>query len=229
MYKTLTSCMDFKGVLANIDTTETTMLALQGGNSITRSPWAIWLKMLKDKATKLYAKQEKKSNSQHRIHSTVIKHVKGHSIRGGHHGRGGERGSGQGSGKESNRVPTKVTYGMQFTNKMTFISEEYAKLTDAHKTALYDVRKEARDKAPSRSISAAVTAPTPTPTPAPAAAPALVPVQRTVQAIGRVPTTPSTLPADPGNDICQILSQAATWSANQAQQVPATPTTTNDM
>jgi hypothetical protein len=34
---------------------------------------------------------------------------------------------------------------MQFTNKITFTPEEYAKLTDVKKTALYDVRKEARD------------------------------------------------------------------------------------
>jgi hypothetical protein len=69
---------------------------------------------------------------------------------------------------------------------MTFIPEEYVKLTDAQKTALYDVRKEARDKAPSGSFSAAAIAPAA----AEAAAPAPAPVQRTIQAIGLVLTAP---------------------------------------
>jgi hypothetical protein len=114
---------------------------------------------------------------------------------------------------------------MQFTNNMTFSPLEYAKLTDAKKTALYDVRKEARDKAPPMSISAAATAPAP----AAAVAPAPTPVQRNIQAIGLVPTgAPAAPPADTGNDIHQILSQAATWCTNQHLQAPAA-TTTNDM
>jgi hypothetical protein len=85
---------------------------------------------------------------------------------------------------------------MQFTNKMTFVPGEYAKLTDAQKTTLYDVGKEARDREPSRSISAATTAH------APAAAPAPEPVQRTIQVIGLVPTAPAAPTTDTGNDIC---------------------------
>jgi hypothetical protein len=114
---------------------------------------------------------------------------------------------------------------MQFNNKMTFIPEEYAKLTDAQKTALYDVRKGARDKAPSRSISAA----TMEPAPALAAAPEPAPVHRTIQAIGLVPTAPTALPADNGQDIHQLLSNdaAAIRSAHQAQQAPASTTTSD--
>jgi hypothetical protein len=110
---------------------------------------------------------------------------------------------------------------MQFTNKMTFMPEEYAKLADSQKTALHDVRKEARDKAPSRSISAAAIAPKP------AAALALAPVQRTIQAIGLVPTSPAAPPAENGNDIHQLLSNAASRSANQAQQAPIATTTSD--
>jgi hypothetical protein len=150
--KTLMTCKEFETVLSTFDTTETTMLGLQGasGNRMTRLPWSIWLAMLKDEATKIDKKKESRSNSHHMNHITVIMHVRGCSGRGGRHGRG--RGSGRGlrSSKESsNRVPTKVSSGMQFPNKMTFIPEEYAKLTDAQKTALFDVRKEARDKSPS--------------------------------------------------------------------------------
>jgi hypothetical protein len=57
-------------------------------------------------------------------------------------------------------------------------------LTDEQKNALYDVRKEARDRAPSRSISVAAIAH------AAAAIPALALVQRTIQAIGLVLTAP---------------------------------------
>jgi hypothetical protein len=64
--KTLMTCKDFETVLSTIDTTETTMLALQGasGNRMTRLvPWSIWLAMLKDEATKLDKKKESRSNS----------------------------------------------------------------------------------------------------------------------------------------------------------------------
>jgi hypothetical protein len=39
------TCKAFEPVIFNIETTETTMLALQGAsdNAITRLPWAIWL------------------------------------------------------------------------------------------------------------------------------------------------------------------------------------------
>jgi hypothetical protein len=114
---------------------------------------------------------------------------------------------------------------MQSTNNMTFIPEEYAKVTDAQKTAMYDVRKEARDEAPFRFLSTVTTAFAPAVAPAPAPAP----TQRTVQATGLVSTAPAALPADHSNDIHQILSQAATWSTLQAEQPPAAPTTTNDM
>jgi hypothetical protein len=169
------TCEEFQPVLFNIDTTETTMIALQGasGKIMTRLPWSIWLAMLKDEATKLDKKMDSQSNSQRMNHSTDITHFRGCSGRGGCHGRLGGSGQGRGSSKESsNQVPTKVTSGIQFINKMTFIPEKYAKLKGAQKTALYDARKEARDKAPSRSIIAAAIAP------APSAAPALAPVQR---------------------------------------------------
>jgi hypothetical protein len=114
---------------------------------------------------------------------------------------------------------------MHFTNKMTFIPEEYAKLTDTQRTSLYDVGKEARDKAPSRSISVAAVKPAP----APAAAPAttLAPVQRTIQIIGLVPTAPAAASADNGQDIHHLLSNAAatTCFANQAPHAPAATTT----
>jgi hypothetical protein len=107
---------------------------------------------------------------------------------------------------------------------MTFSQEEYAKLTEAQRTALFNARKEARDQAPSRSVSTASTAPTPAPAPAPvsdaAPVPVPVPVQRTVQAIGRVPTAPAAAATDTGQDLRHVLSNAAatTRSANQAQQ-----------
>jgi hypothetical protein len=112
---------------------------------------------------------------------------------------------------------------MQFTNKMTFIPEEYAKLTDVDKIALYDVRKDAREKAPSRNISAAVTAPAPTASPAP------TPAQRTFMAIMIVPITPVIPPSENGYDIHQLLSNSANRSNNQAQQAPAAPTNDNDI
>jgi hypothetical protein len=54
------TCTKFEPVLSNIDTTETSMLALQGnnGNAITRLPWAIWLNILRDGATKIDKKTE---------------------------------------------------------------------------------------------------------------------------------------------------------------------------
>jgi hypothetical protein len=86
------------------------------------------------------------------------------------------------------------------------------------------MRKEARDKAPYRSISAAAV--TPAPAPEPAAAPAPAPVQRTIQGIGFLPTAPAAPSTDNGQAFCHLLSNASatTRSADQAQQVPATPT-----
>jgi hypothetical protein len=50
--KTLMTCKEFETILQTIDTTETTMLALQGstGSGASRLPWSIWLAMLKDEA-----------------------------------------------------------------------------------------------------------------------------------------------------------------------------------
>jgi hypothetical protein len=63
--KTLTTCKEFESILHTIDTTETTMLALQGasGNGMSRLPGSIWLAMFKHEATKLDKKKESRSNS----------------------------------------------------------------------------------------------------------------------------------------------------------------------
>jgi hypothetical protein len=182
--KTLMTCKEFETILHTIDTTKTTMLVIEGDsvNRVSRLPWSIWVAMLKDEATKLDKKKESRSNSQHFNHSTFITQTRGHSGRGGRHGGGCGSGRGSGSSNASgNRVSTKVTSGMQFTSKMTMIPEEYAKLTDAQRASLYDVRMEARDNSPSRSIYVASTTPAHTPAPAPAPAP----VQQIVQAIRR--------------------------------------------
>jgi hypothetical protein len=75
--KTHMTCKEFATILQTIDTTETTMLALQGssGNKITRLPWSIWLAMLKDEVTKLDKKKESRSNSQRMNHSISINAV----------------------------------------------------------------------------------------------------------------------------------------------------------
>jgi hypothetical protein len=50
--KTIMTCKEFETILQTIDTTKTTMLALQGasGKGVSRLPWSIWLAMLKDEA-----------------------------------------------------------------------------------------------------------------------------------------------------------------------------------
>jgi hypothetical protein len=137
--KTLMTCKKFGTILQTIDTTETTMLALQGasGNRVSRLPWSIWLATLKDEANKLDKKKESRSKYQCMNHNTSITPARGRSGRGGCHGRGGGSGRGRGSSnRSSTRVPTMVTSGMQFTNQMTFIPEEYANVTDAQRASL---------------------------------------------------------------------------------------------
>jgi hypothetical protein len=109
------TCKKFETFLPTIDTTETTMLALQGasGNRMTRLPWSIWLAMLKDEATKLDKDKESRSNSPPMNHSTSITQARGRSDRGGRRGRGGgsERGDADQVKKAATESPSRLHLG----------------------------------------------------------------------------------------------------------------------